>query len=517
MTRRRIGLIAGAALLALVAVACTSDDKSANDSNATTSNNAAPTASAEATTTTLPAAPVKVSGPVPNGKRPNAFGAAVIDVGAYGYVEEEYFLEGEATAYEPVAGTELGADGHWQLKPSRTAPFKTRILVERPKDPAKFSGNVIVSWMNVTAGFEINGVTPVSFRNGDVQVALSAQKVGLDGLPGQEANGLKGWDPERYGTLNHPGDDFSFDILTKAAQVVGPKRAAVSPDPLAGLKVERIFATGGSQSAIRLNSYMNGVQPLTHAFNGFLPIVSFGRAAAFDTRATGGDLAKSMLPNVVKIRDDLDVPVLLVTTESETQSLYPVRQPDTAKYRTWEIAGAAHAGGAGANADIARVFVRDGLQIPKGLGADTGGAAGVQPNQVSYIPVVNAAWRHLIKWATDGTLPPSLPLIDYEGNPPTIKRDSTGNATGGIRVPELEAPIAEYRGSAGGSDELASLSGSTKPYSAEKLKQLYPTREDYIKKWSDAVDRGVAAGYLLEIDAASIKQIAVAQAAKLFP
>ena len=55
---------------------------------------------------------------------------------------------------------------------------------------------------------------------------------------------LKGWDPERYGTLDHPGDDFSFDIYTQAARAVGPAT-------LGGLAPEKLVASGGSQSAMR--------------------------------------------------------------------------------------------------------------------------------------------------------------------------------------------------------------------------------------------------------------------------
>ena len=66
------------------------------------------------------------------------------DSSELGYVEEEYFLEGEASAYRPTA--EFGPDGHWSAEPAGSAPFRTRMLVQRPADPARFNGTVIVGW-----------------------------------------------------------------------------------------------------------------------------------------------------------------------------------------------------------------------------------------------------------------------------------------------------------------------------------------------------------------------------------
>ena len=40
---------------------------------------------------------------------------------------------------------------------------------------------------------------------------------------------------------------------------------------MGGLPVRQVTATGGSQSAIRLNSYLNGIQPIDAALDGALP------------------------------------------------------------------------------------------------------------------------------------------------------------------------------------------------------------------------------------------------------
>jgi hypothetical protein len=165
-----------------------------------------------------------VSGPITGGARGRPFGGPLLDLARYGYREEEYFLEGTAARYRPVPGTELGRDGRWQVEPAGTAPYKTRLLVYRPNDPAAFNGSVIVTWNNVTAGYDLfNADSPQIYEGGFVLVGVTAQRVGIEGLP-PAPQGLAAWGPDRYGTLSHPGDDYSFDIFTQAARAVGRDR-----------------------------------------------------------------------------------------------------------------------------------------------------------------------------------------------------------------------------------------------------------------------------------------------------
>ena len=64
--------------------------------------------------------------------------------------EHEYFASGTAMAFEAACHTERRAvDGQ---PTTSAAPYKTRIIVRRPTDPARFNGTVIVEWMNVSAG-----------------------------------------------------------------------------------------------------------------------------------------------------------------------------------------------------------------------------------------------------------------------------------------------------------------------------------------------------------------------------
>jgi hypothetical protein len=75
------------------------------------------------------------------------------DLAPLGYEVEEFFLSGLATRYA-VAGS-LTSDGVWGATPSGSAPYKTRAVVIRPRDPAAFNGTVLVEWLNVTSGQDV--------------------------------------------------------------------------------------------------------------------------------------------------------------------------------------------------------------------------------------------------------------------------------------------------------------------------------------------------------------------------
>src|ERR1700730_3373638 len=93
-----------------------------------------------------------VTGPITGGCNAKPFTATPIDLASYGYVEQEYFFEGIATAYDWASAP--NADGLWSVNTATTAHYKTRMLVRPPADPTKFNGTVIVEWLNVTGGLD---------------------------------------------------------------------------------------------------------------------------------------------------------------------------------------------------------------------------------------------------------------------------------------------------------------------------------------------------------------------------
>jgi hypothetical protein len=443
------------------------------------------------------------------------------DLAPFGYVQEEYFFGGDARAY--TSTTPLTEDGRWTAEPASTAPFTTRMLVIRPADRKDFNGTVFVEWLNVTAGFDTapgwSHAHLEMLREGAAWVGVSAQAVGVQGgqaaIAGAASGGIKAGDPARYGSLTHPGDSYSYDIFTQAARALEGEGGAA---PLGPLRPKRIIATGESQSASRLVTYIDAVHPLVRVYDGFLVHSRFGGAAALSQQP----LADVPAPIPARIRTDLREPVFVFETESDVGPLgfAVARQPDTKRIRTWEVAGTAHADvyttlGFGDTGDgAAEVTLLDYTNLSYGaLNCTTPVNAGPQ------YAVLMAALQHLARWARDGTPPPrGEPLTVTEGPGRTvggrtvpsyvITRDEYGNAIGGIRSPLVDAPRAALTGETNSGGTLCGLFGITSPFDASTIAELYPSRDAFLREFRRAAAQSVEAGFLLPEEAKKLRAAA---------
>jgi hypothetical protein len=441
-----------------------------------------------------------IEGPVQGGRHGWAFARPLIDLAAHGYVEEEFFLSGAATTYALAPGQEMSRDGKWRIAARGQVPFKTRLLIYRPADPAKFNGTAVVCWNNVTAGYELFfGESPEVLAGGYAYVCASVQKVGVHGFA-DDPQGLVAWDAGRYGDLSIPTDDASYDIFTQAALAVGPRREG-PVDPMGGLAVKRVIGLGASQSAGRLSTYINAVHPHLaeagqRAFDGYMLQIYFGSGApleASDRPVPADRNAPRPLPRAANlIRDDLDVPAMIVNTELEAIACFPVRQPDTDRFRTWEAAGLTHVS---FQAQTMRneKFRRDfGVTPP---------APSQQINRIYLQPHYDAALHHMNRWVAGVAPPPHQPLIEFTAEGQVI-RDADGIAQGGIRQPQAAAPVAMNSSTPVTDDFAGRLRGSNRPFTAERLAALYRDEADYLAKFQAAADAAVQSGALLLRDVA---------------
>jgi hypothetical protein len=400
----------------------------------------------------------------------------VIDLAKRGYSEEEFSIAGTATSY--VADGDLGGDGVWKVKAANQAPYKTRMVVRAPTDPAKFNGTVVVEWNNVSFGVDI----PVEFgqageeftRAGFAYVGVSAQQVGIDQL--------KGFDPARYASLTTPGDDASYDIFSQAAKAVRDQAATVLP----GLKPQRLIGSGHSQSALRMVTYVDAFQPKDEVFDGFL---IHGRSTG--AASIGGSVTPPLVSN---IRPDLGVPTLQVQSETDTLIYSVSRQPDADSLRTWEVAGTAH-GDKYLVDQLDKINAREKV-IDNGAPVTCDKPLNSMPDHWVH----NAAYATLDRWIRTGVAPRSAPPI--EGVAVLLARDANGNVKGGIRLPDIEVPIASYAPTNSGGNVFGAclLLGTTTPFDAAKLRQLYPTHTVYVAKYEAAARSALRAGYLLPAD-----------------
>lgn len=451
-----------------------------------------------------------VSGPITGGRFGRPFAASMLDVEEMGYVEDEYLLTGTATRYRDPAGTLSRRDGHWQVEPAGEAAFETRLLVYRPADPARFNGTVLLNWNNVTAGYELfNADSMEVFEGGFALACLSTQKAGIEGLPPVH-QGLSQWDPERYGSLSIPSDDFSYDIFAQAALAVGPDRSR-NLDPLGGLEVRRVVAMGASQSAGRLATYINAIAPMGSALDGFILTIYFGRGAALEVGDAVLDIGASgsgrgrppqMLAGNL-IRDDLGIPIFVVNSELEAIACRGVRQDDTSTFRCWESAGTCHVSQQVA-ATRQKLAQRDELVTrtpPEGI------------NAIPMQPLFDAACFHMQRWLTDGVAPPIQPKVEFAGEPPEVVRDQHGIARGGIRLPQVEVPLATNSAIPLGPGIYPMLYGSCHPFRRERAVALYGNQATYLARFTEAAEAAVSAGVLRPRDVPKL----IAEATALWP
>jgi hypothetical protein len=402
------------------------------------------------------------------------------DLAAHGYAETEHVVVGRAHSYRG----ETPADGRWTLEADAEAAFATRCVVRRPVAADAFSGTLVVEWLNVSSGTDAapdwTYLADEIVRRGHVWAGVSAQYAGVEGGPA--AVGDLGLQPlradPRYAALDHPGDAFCYGIFTAVADALD------GAGPLSDLEVATVVAVGESQSAYALTTYANGVHPLTGLFDGFLIHSRGGATMPLGEPGRALDLADFRGSTPTWVRDDLDVPVIMVQTETDlTGRLHYLRarQPDSERLRLWEVAGSAHA---------------DKFQIGE-FEDFLGCPRPVNRGQQAY--VVRAALRHLETWARRGTPAPRAARLTVQDGAFVV--DDVGNARGGVRTPAVDAPTSVLRGDTdAGAPVICQLFGSTLPLDSEVLRWLYPDRDAYLAAYAEATEAAVADGFVLAED-----------------
>lgn len=437
------------------------------------------------TVTSLPSAGISADRNYP-------FMAADFNLHAFGFTEEEFVIEGKANAYD-INFSLSDLTKYFNTYPltrnasvvSTDHPYRTRMMVYRPTDPAKFNGTVIVEWVNASNTWD----TPIHWfeqknmilRDGYAYVWISNQNMTISGV-----NGLKAWSPARYGTLDvsnggkFSAEELSWDIFSQTAKAV-----RTDAKVMGGLAVKKVLAVGESQSAMRLSIYLNSYHPLTgNIYDGAL-VTSSG----------------------VVQRTDLSIPIIKILTESEltqpTTNETTILQADTDLYKTWLVTGSTHTN-LTSYLPRAAQYVRD----FNGKTINDGCSVG-QNSRVPLSYVYNAAIVRLQEYLDKGSPLPTSPAmqITASATAPSVARDSDGNALGGIRLPDIAVPVALNSGVSTGVNNGAAcdgLLGAHVPFTKARLDSLYPTHAEYVSKVTSAANQAVADGFMLQKDAQDV-------------
>jgi hypothetical protein len=437
------------------------------------------------------------------------------------YVEEEFLVSGAATVFtynDPPVPTEL--------VPLQTdVPYKTRLIVRRPTDPAAFNGTVVIEWWNSTAGFDTSpsweasaeyfgrkGIVYVGVTNADNALRFLRGGCRLFGLLAPICG-------TRYRTLSLPENGLAYEMMSQIAHALRSGNGSPLPAQYA---VERVFHVGQSQQGGSVITYAT-------AFH-FPDNDGYFIQAAFSARSINAGIAcgsagapaypgcTPQLAGAARlVRTDLRVPVIRAQTETDMGSVASgfgvlalgARQSDNDVFRYYEMAGTAH-NVVHKNIDVAGTgyTLEDFCLAPINSFADG-------PVYGSYL--YNAMWENMERQLVQSVpMPRAEKLIATNGD---LARDAYGNARGGLRLPEVDVPIASYAPSNSADPALPAflqqigalvcrLSGAVTDFDATTLNALYPTRGRYTRPYARRVNALLERRFLLREDAETLREAA---------
>jgi hypothetical protein len=442
------------------------------------------------------------------------------------YVEEEFFVSGNATVY-----TYEERPRPTVVLPLEAVPYKSRIAVRRPADPAQFSGTVVIEWWNSTGTFDTSpgwdasaaffaraGWIYVGLTNSNTSIAFLRNGCRLGGiLPVADCR-------TRYASLSLPENGQAYDLGNQLAALLA-RGGAESPIPPA-YRVERIYHTGTSQQG---GSIITLATAFHAAANDGYFVQELSTARPVNARpACGSDGAPAYpacTPQLAGrdrlVRTDLPVPLVHAMTETDVESPFgalanDARQKDTKHFRYYELAGTSH------TAVHKGVYVIPGFFTLEQTCTHRQNTLADGPVFGAYL--YNAMWSNLDRHARGGPPPPNGKLIETADG--AIVRDEYGNARGGLRLPELDVPVATYLPNNEVVESLppllsgfrpllglfCALTGSVFPFDAETLAALYPSADDYVTPYERRLDWLVHRRFLLPDDAEALRAAAQAGA-----
>ena len=377
----------------------------------------------------------------------------------FNYEAREYFVSGATSA---------------------GAPYKTRIVIRKPKDNAKFNGLVLAESMHPSGNPWVFHFTQV--------YSMTTGVIGLEILTTTPA-GLAAANQARYKDLVVP-NGATNDILAQVGALI---KSDHQDNPFLGLPLRKMILAGSSASAAVAQNYLTnahmaqrlaGMKPI---YDGFMPTSANGQIPA------------------------IDVPTILVPTMREAFTGNGTNQPDNDKLRVYEFAGMAHI-----DSRVAGAYYPDPCQAP-----------------ISRYPLgseMAVALDKLFAWVDKGIAPPHADRFYVDFNPdnkPQLDRDKGslfaldefGNVRGGIRNTYVDVPVKSFHvpdvaasprissphytiaaRRVGGADPDAQLCGLANleiPLSKDHLKKLYKNPQDYAKKVAQRYDELVKQGWAL--------------------
>ncbi|MDG2002367.1 MAG: alpha/beta hydrolase domain-containing protein [Novosphingobium sp.] len=366
-------------------------------------------------------------------------------------------------------------------------PYRTAMLVRRPRDPAKFSGLVAVETVHLAGAIPFWGSARVWLEGNHGWVGVASQKGALD-------KHLKRTNPGRYAALDIPDlaepddswmraskqDRFSQKIMTQVGALL---KSNSQGGPFGDTQVKYLLMGGSSQTGGTTLRYIEESHDAARMadgspiFDGYAPWEAFPKEPV---SAKG-----SQIVHLVTEGD-----VMSYRMRSRPMATGEDRDGRDGGYRHYQVTGASHVGTRGPAADALRAYgTLDNLE------------AGQEVSSFPQAEVLTPANKFLVDWVMQGKAPPPGQHLDVKDG--KIARDANGLAKGGVRSAWVDLPRTRYVASL---PPKGTLYGLEEPFSQEKLDQLYGSCNAWLAKFDARIDAMLASGWLFADDAAKLKE-----------
>ncbi|MDG2176402.1 MAG: alpha/beta hydrolase domain-containing protein [Gammaproteobacteria bacterium] len=356
----------------------------------------------------------------------------------FDYVADEYVMSGNA-------------DGE---------PYTARLVVRHPEDMSRFSGMVIAEPMHPAGfahGFEHNSVYIMDAGHIAVEVTTMGLEHAINHNPGRYAG-------------HQVSNNQINEILAQTGALMKSQQS-----PIAGSGLRKVILFGTSATSRLLTDFLPVHKVFTLAdgnsvFDGFMPTSNGSR----------------ILP--------VDVPMIQMPTQHEFMNIATAVQDSDepgSEFRVYEFNGIGHL--------MARHNPRMTPQLCNN-----------KPSEYPLELYFSVALHHLFEWVDKDIAPPrgDRVLIDrnMDNDGSLMVLDAHGNPTGGIRNPYVDVPFATYIAGdtlADGQDPAMSvvcrLSVYEEPFSAQKLRQLYGSKANFLRQFEDNLNEHETAGWSLPV------------------
>jgi Alpha/beta hydrolase domain len=415
--------------------------------------------------------------------------------------------------------------------------YATDLLLLMPADPMRGNGALLVDVPNRGRVYGIalyNGPRGEPFNSGNIQQGtgfLEDRGYALAEVQwelGKGADLPSFTDPD--GKTRYV-EGAGFAIFRDAAEFLARASgdAAGTANPLRGA-IERVVASGKSQSGRFLKTFlfngfnrMNGHRVIDgmHIFvsgAGMLPIMtsSPGPQSSGDAAPSfanpefrgvhEGPLTIAEIVAAVERKGEIPPRIVMISSTSDFLSLRAslgrtgangtADQRLPGNVRMYDIAGASHV-----------VLPR----VPE---------CTLAMAHLDWAPVSRATLVALDRWLAGNSPPPANRLMPLETTtdadvlaaprhlPSAViqrpQRDGDGNVRGGVRLPDMEAPLGVHGAQQEPKTGACALAGAFLPFTPEEIARRYKSRDDYVDRIRTAARALEREGLLLPEDAAVI-------------